>query len=241
MPGFSVPAAEHSTITAWGREHEADAYENMLTQFPSGLVAVVSDSYNIYEACEHLWGEMLKDKVLARDGVLVVRPDSGNPREVVLKVQDILGAKFGYTTNHKSYRVLNPKVRVIQGDGVNYWTIQDTLTAMNKAGWSADNITFGMGGALLQQLNRDTQKFAIKASAAKVDGIWRDVSKDPVGDHSKASKAGRFKVVKRDGVFQTLRWQFAHPEETDYLATVFENGEVRKRHTIAGIRERAKQ
>ena len=78
----------------------------------------------------------------------MVRPDSGNPRETVLKVLDILGEKFGQQINAKGYRVLNPKVRVIQGDGVNYWTIQDTLMAMNRAGWSADNITFGMGGAL---------------------------------------------------------------------------------------------
>ncbi len=101
----------------------------------------------------------------------MVRPDSGKPREVVLKVLEILGSKFGYETNAKGYRVLNPKVRVIQGDGVNYWTIQDTLTAMNRAGWSADNITFGMGGALLQQLNRDTQQFAFKMF--KRYGEWR--------------------------------------------------------------------
>ena len=111
----------------------------------------------------------------------MVRPDSGKPREVVLKVLDILGAKFGYETNAKGYRVLNPKVRVIQGDGVNYWTIQDTLTAMNRAGWSADNITFGMGGALLQQLNRDTQQFAFKCSNVTVNGEDRDVFKDPGG------------------------------------------------------------
>src|SRR5215472_16597901 len=101
---------------------------------------------------------------MQRQGTLVVRPDSGNPREVVLKVLEIRAARFGATTNGKGYRVLHPKVRVIQGDGVNYRTIQDTLTAMNRAGWSADNITFGMGGALLQQLNRDTQKFAFKCS-----------------------------------------------------------------------------
>src|SRR6266851_10094900 len=77
MEGFSIPAAEHSTITAWGRENEAQAYENMLTQFPEGLVAVVSDSYNVYEACETLWGQVLREKVENRQGTLVVRPDSG--------------------------------------------------------------------------------------------------------------------------------------------------------------------
>src|SRR5438270_8332334 len=96
MEGFSIPAAEHSTITAWGRENEDKAYDNILTQFPQGLVAVVSDSYNVYEACEKLWCTLLREKVESRQGTLVARPDSGKPREVVLKVLDILGAKFGY-------------------------------------------------------------------------------------------------------------------------------------------------
>src|SRR5258708_38592329 len=114
MEGFSIPAAEHSTITAWGRENEAQAYENMLTQFPEGLVAVVSDSYNVYEACEKLWGEVLREKVEHRAGTLVVRPDSGKPLEVVLKVLEILGAKFGYETNAKGYLMLNTRLREIK-------------------------------------------------------------------------------------------------------------------------------
>ena len=107
MEGFSVPAAEHSTITSWGRENEAQAYRNMLTQFPAGIVAVVSDSYNVYQASEKLWGELLRDQVLGREGTLVVRPDSGNPRETVLRVLQILGDKFGYEMNAKGYRVLS--------------------------------------------------------------------------------------------------------------------------------------
>ena len=79
MAGFSIPAAEHSTITSWGYENEKDAYANMLKAFPTGLVAVVSDSYDIYNACREIWGKELKEAVLARDGVLVVRPDSGYP------------------------------------------------------------------------------------------------------------------------------------------------------------------
>src|SRR5260370_10094476 len=203
MEGFSIPAAEHSTITAWGRESEVQAYDNMLTQFPEGLVAVVSDSYNVYEACEKLWGTLLREKVEKRQGMLVVRPDSGKPRDVVLKVLDILGSKFGYETNAKGYRVLNPKIRVIQGDGVDYWTIQDTLTAMNRAGWSADNITFGMGGALLQQLNRDTQQFAFMSSNETVNGEDRDVFKDTGDGHDNSSKGGRLAMHCRHGVWRT--------------------------------------
>jgi nicotinamide phosphoribosyltransferase len=241
MEGFSIPAAEHSTITAWGRDNEVKAYDNMLTQFSQGLVAVVSDSYNVYEACEKLWGQLLKEKVLARPGTLVVRPDSGNPREVVLKVLSILAEKFGYETNHKGYRVLNPKVRVIQGDGVNYWTIQDTLTAMNRAGWSADNITFGMGGALLQQLNRDTQKFAFKCSNVTIHGEDRDVFKDPVDGQDKVSKRGRLALHFRDGAWSTVRAHRDTDSLGDCLRTVFRDGEILVTQSVAHVREKASQ
>lgn len=239
MEGFSVPAAEHSTITAWGRENEALAYSNMLTQFPTGIVAVVSDSYNVYNACEKIWGETLHDKVLARDGTLVVRPDSGNPREVVLKVLGILGEKFGYEMNSKGYRVLNPKIRVIQGDGVNFWTIQDTLMAMNRAGWSADNITFGMGGALLQQLNRDTQKFAFKTSNVTIDGKDYEVFKDPVEGHEKMSKRGRLALHLNNSSWSTVRVQRDASDKEDQLRPVFRDGELLVTQSVAEIRERA--
>lgn len=239
MEGFSIPAAEHSTITAWGRENEVRAYDNMLTQFPTGLVAVVSDSYNVYEACEKLWGGMLRDKVLQREGVLVVRPDSGYPRDVVLKVLDILGQKFGYQSNTKGYRVLNPKVRVIQGDGVNYWTIQDTLTAMARAGWSADNITFGMGGALLQQLNRDTQKFAFKTSAVTINGEDHPVYKDPVEGHDKVSKRGRLALRRVNGKWSTVNVNRDTPAPQDILRPVFKDGELLVTQSVAEIRKRA--
>jgi nicotinamide phosphoribosyltransferase len=239
MEGFSVPAAEHSTITSWGRENEAQAYRNMLAQFPAGIVAVVSDSYNVYNASEKIWGELLRDQVLAREGTLVVRPDSGIPRETVLRVLQILGDKFGYEMNAKGYRVLNPKVRVIQGDGVNFWTIQDMLMAMNRAGWSADNISFGMGGALLQQLNRDTQKFAFKTSNVTVYGKDRTVFKDPVEGHEKMSKRGRLALHFSSGVWSTHRVVQGEVDADDRLEPVFRDGEVLKTQTVAQIRERA--
>jgi len=95
MAGFSIPAAEHSTITSWGKENEALAYMNMMDQFSeSPLVAVVSDSYDIYNACENIWGGTLKDKVMGKNGTIVVRPDSGDPPEVVVNVLNILGYGF---------------------------------------------------------------------------------------------------------------------------------------------------
>ena len=149
----------------------------MINEF-SGMVAVVSDTYNIYEACK-IWSTELKDKILSRpdDAGLVIRPDSGDPVEVLEKIFAILLENFGYENNVKGYKVLPPQVRVIQGDGVDLDSITRILDMMKKQKISADNISFGCGGALLQKLNRDTNKFAFKASAVLDDGKWRDIQK----------------------------------------------------------------
>ncbi|WP_026995933.1 nicotinate phosphoribosyltransferase [Flectobacillus major] len=236
MFGFSIPAAEHSTITSWTQDGELDAYRNMLQQYPEGLVAVVSDSYDVYHACEKLWGEALKDEILQRNGTLVVRPDSGIPKEVVLRVTEILGEKLGYTINSKGYKVLNPKIRVIQGDGVNYESIGEILENLAANGWSADNITFGMGGALLQKVHRDTQKFAFKCSCATVNGEDRLVFKDPITDHGKKSKKGRLKLILNDTHYQTVNQD---EDGADLLQTVFENGEIIKEFTFDEVKNQA--
>ncbi len=108
MAGFSIPAAEHSTITSWGRDNEAEAYRNMLRNFakPGALLAVVSDSWNIYEAVEKIWGEELKQEVIDSGATIVIRPDSGEPVEVVSKVAQLLAEKFGFDINSKGYKVL---------------------------------------------------------------------------------------------------------------------------------------
>ncbi|XP_008566103.1 PREDICTED: nicotinamide phosphoribosyltransferase isoform X5 [Galeopterus variegatus] len=127
VPGYSVPAAEHSTITAWGKDHEKDAFEHIVTQFSSVPVSVVSDSYDIYNACEKIWGEDLRHLIVSRstEAPLIIRPDSGNPLDTVLKVLDILGKKFPVTENSKGYKLLPPYLRVIQGDGVDINTLQE--------------------------------------------------------------------------------------------------------------------
>ena len=178
--GFSIPASEHSTITAWGKDREVNAYENMLNSYETGVIACVSDSYDIFNACENLWGEKLKTQILNRDGTLVIRPDSGDPKSVNLKILNILGEKFGYTVNDKGYKVLDSHVRIIQGDGICYETLKEILQHLEKHKWSADNIAFGSGGGLLQKMNRDTQKCAFKCCLAVVDYKEVYVYKDPV-------------------------------------------------------------
>lgn len=239
MAGFSIPAAEHSTMTAWGREHEADACRNMLEQFPDGLVAVVSDSYDIFRACGEIWGGQLRDQVLHRNGTLVIRPDSGDPPTIVVKVLDILENAFGCTVNAKGCKVLDPHVRIIQGDGIDRVMLAKILEALRAHGWSADNIAFGSGGGLLQKLNRDTSKYAFKCSSATIYGKPRDVFKQPVTDNGKRSKAGRLKLIRRDGRLRTVPDDAAHAGEEDVLREVFRDGRVTGETTFAEVRARA--
>lgn len=236
MAGFSIPAAEHSTITSWERSGEEKAYRNMLTQFakPGKLVAVVSDSYDIFHAVTDLWGKKLKDEVLASGATVVIRPDSGNPVDVVDLVLGHLCDSFGYTTNSKGYRVLNPAVRVIQGDGMDLTMIGKVLERMAIHKFSADNIAFGMGGGLLQKVNRDTQKWAMKASAVKVNGMWRDVWKDPVTDPGKVSKRGRLSLI-RDQLGQWRTVPLSAPAY-DQLKPIYRDGKLLRKSTLDEIR-----
>ena len=250
MAGFSIPAAEHSTITSWGREREVDAYRNMLRQFarPGSIVAVVSDSYDIFHAITEHWGKTLREEVIASGATVVVRPDSGDPVDVVHQCLVLLDEAFGHTVNAKGYRVLN-HVRVIQGDGINPTSLRAILERATSAGYSTDNLAFGMGGALLQQLNRDTQKFALKCSAARVDGHWIDVYKDPVTDKGKTSKRGRMTLARHVeyGHYRTLPLPtdavsldgHAPLGYEDAMVTVWENGALVRDWTFAQVRERA--
>ncbi len=243
MAGFSIPASEHSTITSWGADHEVDAMRNMLTQYPAGLVACVSDSFDIERACRDYWGGELRDLILSRDGTLVVRPDSGDPATMVVKVLKILADRFGGEENEKGYFVINPKIRVIQGDGIDHDSLDKILNCMADAQFSADNIAFGSGGGLLQKLNRDTQKFAFKCSCATVNGEDRDVFKDPVTDPGKKSKRGRLKLITVPAAhgpgWQTVTINKGEQHTDDKLVSVFHNGELLEDQSFSSCRERA--
>ena len=242
MPGVSIPAAEHSTVTAWSRTGEEDAYRNMVRRFarPGSLYAVVSDSYDIHAAVRDLWGTRLRDEDVAAGGTLVVRPDSGVPHEIVLEVLRLLDEKFGSTVNSKGFKVLNT-VRVIQGDGVDASSIEKILATALEAGFSATNVAFGMGGALLQKHHRDVQKFAMKCSYVRTDGRDVDVYKDPVTDPGKRSKRGRLDLVRSArGEFETR----VIPPGIDALpdsalVTVYENGALLRDFSLDEVRRNA--
>jgi len=242
MPGFSIPASEHSTITSWGRENEKAAYENMIELFggEGKIYACVSDSYNIYEAIK-MWGE-LKEKIIDKGGTLVVRPDSGDPLTVPIDVVELLMEEFGFTVNSKGFRILPSYIRVIQGDGISEHSLPQLIDNLIRAGLSIDNIAFGMGGGLLQLVNRDSLKYAMKASAIMAsDGEWTDVFKDPIHG-GKTSKKGRLGLIYQTGVcggsFRTVPKSVAD-KKGNLLRPIFRNGKLLIEDTFDQVRERA--
>lgn len=240
---FSVPATEHSVMTALGRGGEYAVVDRLIGNHPNGILSLVADSYNIYEFVKYIG--QIKSRVLARDGVLVVRPDSTTldhqtPGELVVWILRQLEDDFGVTTTPKGFKVLDPHVRVLWGDGIDPHGIELIINAAMLAGFSPENLVFGMGGGLLQKLNRDTQRFAFKSSAQKRDGRWHDVQKQPL-DATKFSKSGRLKLINSGSGLKTVAItdDNTYASFSDELVTVFENGELVNPTTFDEVRERA--
>lgn len=240
MAGFSIPASEHATMTAWGPEREVEAYANMVEKFGGGgLYAVVSDSYDINHAVTGIWGGQLRDKVKAAGGTLVVRPDSGDPVETPVEVVRQLAHHFGTRLNAKGFKVLDDSVRVIQGDGISPAEIGQILGRLEAFGFSAENIAFGMGAGLLQKVNRDTYSFAMKANARQDEaGEWHDVYKRPATMTLKASKAGRQAVVEAAEGLVAVRADALAGRE-NLLVPVWRDGVLLVDWSFEAIRARA--
>lgn len=165
---------------------------HLIKKFPTGILSVVSDSYDIENAVKYYCNE-LKDEILNRDGKFVVRPDSprfdgDTPEDQILWIANTLAEGFGTTVNTKGYRVLDPHVGIIYGDSLTEDNIGDSLELLKQNGFSAETSVYGCGSYLVRKLNRDTLRFAFKSSAQKRNGIWFDVFKKPK-DESKASNS----------------------------------------------------
>lgn len=201
MAGFSVPATEHSVQCSFSLEDDTGSgdLEYLRHQIkelatPNGIVSIVIDGYDVYRAAGYLCNE-LKQDVIDCGAKVVFRPDSGDMFEVVPKLLEMQAAAFGYTVNDKGYKQIN-NVGIIQGDGVDNAAIEKMLAIITDMGFVASSVVFGSGGALLQKVNRDTYKFAQKASAVLVGGEWIGISKNPVTDPGKMSKKGRVTTLR---------------------------------------------
>ncbi|KAJ2450561.1 hypothetical protein EV183_004201 [Coemansia sp. RSA 2336] len=221
----SVPATEHSVMTA--HRSERQAVLRMIEEYGEGVYACVMDSFDYVEALQHVLPAVAARK-LEKGGVLVIRPDSGDQVEAVLQGLRAAEHVFGACTNQKGYKVLTG-VSVIQGDGVTPETLQLILDAVLAAGFSAESVGFGMGGGLLQKVNRDSMSMAVKLSSITyADGQTRDIMKFPKQGSSKTSLPGRFSVhadPAQNGAPVAYRCGHA-PSSANLLKVVYDCGPV---------------
>jgi nicotinamide phosphoribosyltransferase len=245
---YSVPATEHSIMTSLGEQGEYDIVKNCLEQYPDKILSIVADSFDYYKFVKTMATEPFKTLILKRALPFVIRPDSvtpehTTPEDIVIWTVQQLAADWGVTINSKGYKVINAPIRVLYGDGLDEVSIEKILIKLQQYHYSTDNIaTFGMGGGLLQKVNRDTQRFAFKSSAQFRDGAWHDVYKKPL-DITKASKRGHLKLKRIHGAHSaTYITETTTPYDYngDELVTVFENGEILRRYTFDEVRHNAK-
>lgn len=219
MTGYSVAACEHNQAFCRGRDGESDFVSNLCDLYPSGIISVVADTFDTLNHIEMITTGDLKVKIMARDGTWVIRPDSQllnedgtemSPAETISAIFEVLNKNLSesITTNDKGFKVLPSQYKIIYGDGLNIPKIKAILDVMIRDGWCATNIVFGVGGNLLQNINRDTERFAMKSSQQmfkirNVDGTTRietrNVGKETPG---KESKRGMFHVGIFDGIIQ---------------------------------------
>ncbi|BBX61708.1 nicotinate phosphoribosyltransferase [Mycobacterium saskatchewanense] len=240
MPNAASWLQEHSVTTAWGREHESDSFRKILAYTGDNSAGLLADTYNHENAVSNIIGKELHDEIVTFPGLVTVRCDSGDVITVPADTVERLMENFGYDINSKGFRVLPPNLRVVQGDGL----VLDTHTALyaelERRGLAADNVICGMGGGLLQQVNRDTMRFGFKANAVCIQGSWRDVSKSPTGDTVKKSKPGRLALEYRDGQYRTVPRDSIPPEQ-NLLQPVFRDGKVLRLQHFQEVIERSER
>jgi nicotinamide phosphoribosyltransferase len=228
-PALSGPNSEHASFNAWGADSEAAAMRNMIERYRGyGVVILLTDSYDHENAVRNIIGKELKSLIQAGPGLIGIRPDSGDPVLVTADTTEWLIEAFGCTVNGKGYKVLPDYVRVVQGDGITLDSLREIYIEMERRGLAADNAVFGMGGGLLQHCNRDTLNFGQKTSAAKINGQWVDVYKQPSGASFKASKRGRLALQFKDGEYQTVPRDSISAED-NILQPVYRNGKLLKK------------
>lgn len=242
MSAFSVVATEHSIQTSYGVMNQKEYLEKVIDTYakPGAIISIVLDGYDTIREARVLC-EDLKDKIIASGARIVMRPDSGDPLELVPQLLRMIERAFGSTINKKGYKVLN-NVGVIWGDGIDYDSMNEIMEKVTSEGYALCNVVFGSGGGLLQKVNRDTYAWAQKASAIRVGGKWMPIKKDPITDPGKKSKAGRLTLAKSmmDGAYWTMDIDQGFDSEfVDVMQTVYENGKLLVETTLDEIRARA--
>ncbi len=251
--GGSVAATEHSVMCAGGEDDEQKTFQRLLDLYPSGVLSVVSDTWDLWNVLTTIL-PALKDQIMARDGKLVIRPDSGDPADILCGIPghsgpegkgvvEILWDLFGGTVTSTGHRLLDSHIGCIYGDSITNERARDILARLAAKNFASGNVVFGVGSFTYQYVTRDTFGFAMKATWAEVDGVARDVYKAPKTDSGmKRSARGRLAVLKGDGDDLLLVEQ-ANPaqEAASFLRPVWRNGQFLVRDTFDVVRARARK
>lgn len=251
--GGSVPATEHSVMCMGEEESEINTFKRLITElYPNGIVSIVSDTWDFWKVMtEYL--PTLKTEILARNGRLVIRPDSGDPvkiicgdnesnNEVIKKgAYELLWDTFGGEINDKGFKVLNGKVGMIYGDSITLGRQKQILELLEAKGFSASNLVLGIGSFTYEYVTRDTFGFAMKATWGQVNGIEKDIFKNPKTDSGfKKSAKGLLCVVSENGKLKLKDQVSIEVENTGLLETVFIDGKLVKETNLSEIRETLK-
>ncbi|KAJ1965851.1 hypothetical protein GGI12_000480 [Dipsacomyces acuminosporus] len=223
----SIPATEHSVMTSFRSEYEA--LVTTISAYGEGVFACVMDSYDYARALSDVLPAVAQAK-LKKGGFMVVRPDSGDQVEAVLMGLRAIDKVFGHTVNEKGFKVIDG-ASIIQGDGVTPATLSKILAAVHEAGYSAQCVGFGMGGGLLQKVNRDTMSLAVKLSSITYkNDTTRDIMKFPKGESGKTSLPGHFAVHSdpaQNGAPVVYRSVDAPEDSENLLQLVYDCGPVK--------------
>lgn len=240
MAAHSVIATEHSISCSYGVNADDDYIERCIDVVPEGsILSLVGDTWDIYKFANRL--VTFKDKIINKKLTIVCRPDSGNRWDVLPQVLRILAQGFGTTKNNKGYDVINYGVKALWGDGMDENTITEPFEIAKAEGLSADCVMAGSGGGIAaKDLDRDTDRWAFKASEYVMqDGSRLAIAKNPITDPGKASKAGRFGIIRDDeGAFETIKRINDHEDERDIMEVRFLDGDVLNAQSLDQIRER---
>lgn len=248
----SVNATEHSVMCAGTKDDEIDTFVELMKTYPQGILSVVSDTWDLWKvATEYL--PKLKEQILSRDGKLVIRPDSGEPAEIIAGTQRTLGGitpqekglveilwdTFGGHVNEQGFKVLDSHIGAIYGDSITTERAQDICERLHEKGFASTNVVLGIGSFTYQYNTRDTFGFAMKATSVVVNGERREIFKDPVTDNGvKKSAKGLVKVEKVNGEYVLIDQVSEEEENTGELKVIYEDGKFFNQTTIAAIRER---
>lgn len=256
--GVSVPATEHSVMCMGTEDSELETFKRLICElYPSGVVSVVSDTWDFWRVITE-FTVALKPEILARQpnalglAKLVFRPDSGDPVKIICGDPDAevgssaykgavecLWEVFGGTTTDQGYRVLNERVGLIYGDSITLDRAQRILEGLEAKGFASNNLVFGIGSFTYNYLTRDTFGFAVKATWGQVNGVGRELFKDPITDSGvKKSAKGLLRIEESENGFTLFDQQLAEQEQGGALKTVFENGKLQYECTLDQIRER---